>query len=299
MAGQFSFVGWVERLRDPTVRLLLGLIKNSPSHPLWRLLAHPTNFSARTNKGARTTTIAAAVGLALAGSAASAAQVTWDDESCRYTVTFDAKKVDAAALRNTVKLLFDQSPLSPTTQPYLLTPEYAAQADLAKTQRECDEVARTGPAMNLLALPGIEEYRTALLDDARDKCELMTAEIRAVKDAAALRDYKPAAPACTKFIDALEGKAELDRAWRETIEASCRDNASPAACRSRSLREAEAPDGAERKRLLVLNFGWSNCAIRLTRGYTFDKERAAQRTALEKKFKSQFKVKQSRCQNPG
>jgi hypothetical protein len=238
------------------------------------------------------------VGLAVCGPA-SAAQVSWDDETCRNTVTFDSKKVDAAALRNTVKLLFEQSPLSPTTSPYLLTPEDAARADLAAVQRECDEIARIGPAMKLLALPGIEDYRAALLDDTRDRCAFMSAEIRAVKDAAALRDYRPAAPACDRFVDALEGKADLDRTWRDTIDSSCRDNASPARCRNSSLRDGDKPDGQERKRLHVLNYSWSNCTMRLTRGYILNKERAAQRTALEKRFKSQFKIKQSRCQNPG
>lgn len=238
-----------------------------------------------------------AAGLALCGGPASAAQVSWDDEACRNTVTFDAKKVDQTALRNTVKLLFEQSPLSPTTGVYLLTPEFAAQADLAALQKECDEIARTGKGLKLLALPGLEEYRAALLDDTRDTCERLSAEIRAVKEPAALRDYKPAAPACSKFVDALEGKTDLDRTWRETIEASCRNNASPAACRNRSLRDADMPDGPQRKRLQVLNFGWSNCALRLT--YKSGDQRKAQRTALEKKFRSQFKIKQSRCQNPG
>jgi hypothetical protein len=229
-------------------------------------------------------------------SAASAAQVSWDDETCRNTVRFDAKKIDETALRNTVKLLFEQSPLSPTTGVYLLTPEDAAGADLAGLQRECDEIARTGRELKLLALRGIEEYRTGLLDDTRDRCEFMSAEVRAVKDGAALRDYKPAAPACSRFVDALDGKVDLDDVWRETIAASCRNNASPAACRARGLREAEAPDGAQRKRLQILNFGWNNCAMRFTRAWTLDKERAAQRRALAKRFKSQFKIVKSKCQ---
>ena len=37
------------------------------------------------------------------------------------------------------------------------------------------------------------------------------ATMRAIKDGAALRDYKPTLPACAEYFDALGGKTDLDR----------------------------------------------------------------------------------------
>ena len=45
------------------------------------------------------------------------------------------------------------------------------------------------------------------------------------------------------------------------VEASCRQNASPEACRNRDRANVPKPDGIQRERLLVLNFGWNDCAM--------------------------------------
>jgi hypothetical protein len=250
---------------------------------------------------ARVTSIVSAIVLALCGRALGA-QVTWDDGMCQNTVTFDAARVDEEALTNTVHLLFGEmfrrSQLRlPFTDVFMFTPEQAARADLPALQRECAEITRNGRDVKLLALPGIEEYRAALLDATRDVCEFRSAKFRGVKDAAALRDYKPAAQACSGFIDALEGKVDFDRAWRETIEASCQRNAQPDVCRNRHFGEAQKPDGPARQRLFMLGFGWNNCAVQYMSVNVHSKERTAQRMALEDSFKSRFRIRRSDCQH--
>ena len=243
----------------------------------------------------RTGPITLTIILALCGVAA-AAQTGWEDDACDYKVTFDPKKVDATALKGTIDLLFKQQPV--VLGGLYQTPEEAATADLGELQKKCSEAIDSRKSLKLLPLPGIEDYRTAVVEDLRDTCEREVAGMRAVKGEQALRDYKPAVAACSEYIDALEGKSDFERVFRKTNEQSCQNNASPAACRNRAIADGEKPDGAERKRLHVLIFGWSNCAINLATVAAQDQKRKAQLASLAKTFKRQFKVA-AKCENPG
>jgi hypothetical protein len=166
--------------------------------------------------------------LALCGAAA-AAQTGWQDDACDYKVTFDARKIDKAALDGTIDLLFKQQPV--VLGGMYQTPEEAASADLGELQKKCSEALDSRKSLKLLPLPGIEDYRTA-------------------------------------------------------------------ACRNRTIADGQKPDGAERKRLFVLTFGWSNCAVNLPTVAAQDQKRKAQLANLEKAFRRQFKVAR-KCENPG
>jgi len=233
--------------------------------------------------------------LALCG-AAVAAQTGWGDDACDYKVTFDAKKIDKAALEGTIDLLFKQQPV--VLGGMYQTPEEAATADLGELQKKCSDAVDGRKSLKLLPLPGIEDYRTAVVEDLRDTCEREVAGMRAVKGEQALRNYKPAVAACSEYIDALEGKTDFERIFRKTNEQSCQNNASPAACRNRAIAEGQKPDGAERKRLHVLNFGWSNCAVNLPTVAAQDQKRKERQASLAKAFRRQFKVAK-KCENPG
>jgi hypothetical protein len=233
--------------------------------------------------------------LALCGVAV-AAQTGWMDDACDYKVTFDPKKIDKDALQGTIDLLFKQQPV--VLGGMHQTPEEAATADLGKLQKECSEAIDGRKSLKLLALPGIEDYRAAVVENLRDTCEREVAGMRAIKDASALRDYKPAVAACSEYIEALEGKTDFERVLRKTNERTCQNNASPAACRNRIVADGARPDGAERKRLYVLTFGWSNCAVDLPSADAQDQKRKAQLDSLAKAFRRQFKVAK-KCQNPG
>jgi hypothetical protein len=234
------------------------------------------------------------------GGPSRAAQIVWEDEIYNHTITYDATRVDEEALRNTVNLLFGRSEIRPpSTTVFPFTPQEAARADLAKLEAECTEIQRLGRTLKLLPLSGIEEYRAFLLDDAQDLCEKTAASIRGLKDPTALRDYKPALAAYSTYIDALEGRIDFDRMWSETVEAICQRNAQPSACKKWRYDEAQKPDGAEWKRLLVMGFGWNNCAVRFIRVNALRPRRAAMQAMLEKQFKNQFKIVTSKCDNSG
>jgi hypothetical protein len=229
----------------------------------------------------------------IACSPASGEQMSWDDQTCSNKITFDARKIDRGALKGTIDALFKELPHVPTG--LFQTQEEAARADVGKLQRECSEAIERQKGLKLLPLQGLESFRSALVQDTQDSCEFHLATMRAIKDGAALRDYKPALPACSEYVDALDGKTDLDAIWAKTVEASCRQNASPAACQNRDRAEAQKPDGLERKRLLVLNFGWNNCAVGFMRMNALSDARNRMRDAIAKKLKAQFKVRRQ-CQ---
>jgi hypothetical protein len=225
-----------------------------------------------------------------------AAQTGWLDDACDYKVTFDPKKIDKAALEGTIDLLFKLQPSALGGMHH--TPEDAATADLGKLQKECAKAIDSRKSLKLLPLPGLEDYRSAVIDDIRDTCEREVARVRAIKDASALRAYTPALATCSEYIDALEGKTDFEQVFRKTSELTCRDNASPAACRNRIIADGQKPDGTARKRLFLLAFGWSNCAGDNATTRAADDKRKTQLDGLAKAFRRQFKVAK-KCENPG
>ncbi len=230
----------------------------------------------------------------LAAVPASAAQISFEDEACSNRVTYDPKKTDRVQLQGTIALLYDERPF--VTGSIYQTAADLARANVGALQRQCTALTDKRKNLKVLPLPGIEDYRTMLVEDATDTCDLELASMRGMTNASALRDYKPAASVCSEYIDALEGKIDFEQAWNRTVDSNCRDNASPAVCRRRYDTEAKLPDGAVRKRLYMIGFGWNNCAVKLMRINTLEDKRNSMREGLIREFKRRFKVT-SKCQD--
>ncbi|HEY5965026.1 MAG TPA: hypothetical protein VIU42_13500 [Xanthobacteraceae bacterium] len=241
---------------------------------------------------------ALAVALTL-GTSASAARKTlsWDDDACTHRISFDPAKHDEKRLNNSIRLLFARHDLAAPIVPFVADPQAAAKLDLHKYDRQCSDVLKTVRELELAPLQGIEDYRRARTGDIDDTCRFGNAEIRGLRDPSALRDYTRA-PACSHFIDALEGKSDIDKLFRETVLRQCGNNASPQRCRNETLGEAQKPDGKERVRFYLTMYGWNNCAnnnaARIADSKALDKLRAG----LERQFRRMFTVR-SKCENPG
>ncbi|MGJ4950769.1 hypothetical protein [Bradyrhizobium sp. HKCCYLS20291] len=241
----------------------------------------------------------ACLGLAavtLGGVGAEAAERTMSWESgCRFTVRFDPAKQDETRLRNTVHLLFGPSDFdSPGTLP-AFEPKAVAALDPDKIDRTCKAALDAAARLEFIALPGIDDYRRARMAELKDSCDFDLAQTRGFKTPSALRDYQPAA-ACARFVDAIEGKTDLQQMFRQTVDKGCADNASPKACVARYVAESQKPDGQERMRIYLVNFGWTNCAINYNLRNTGEKKMEAMRSALETQFRKMFKVKQDKCE---
>jgi len=238
-----------------------------------------------------------AAGLA-SGNSASAAQksVSWNDEACVHRISFDPAKYDEKRLKHTINLLFEATKFEAPVPPFVGEPKAIAGLDLGKFDQQCSAALKTVREFELLPLTGIEDYRRAKADETEDACRFGNIEIRGYRDPSALREYTRA-PACSHFIDALEGKSDIMKVFRETVAQQCSDNASPQKCRDSTLKEADKPDGKERVRLNLMTFGWSNCANKSTVRYD-SKPLDQMRAGLEKQFRRMFTVR-SKCENPG
>jgi hypothetical protein len=230
--------------------------------------------------------------LACDSSAAAKRTITWEDEMCVNTIEFDDAKHQETALRNTIGLLFATPPVeTPSAEP-VFKPEDVAKLDLDRFSAACADALARVDQVPFLPLPDLKAYWASKVDEIRDMCAFETAKIRAHREPGALREYKPAA-ACSRYVDALEGKTDLAQTWRNTITESCRNNADPKACASRNLADGNGPNGTQWMRLYVLSYGWNNCAVPYVKVNTAKTEGA--RSALQQRFKRLFKVKKQNC----
>ncbi|CCE03264.1 hypothetical protein [Bradyrhizobium sp. STM 3809] len=235
-----------------------------------------------------------ALTLGVAGAGAAERTMSWDS-GCRFSIRFDPAKQDETRLRNTVHLLFGPSDFdSPGTLP-AFDPKAVAALDPDKIDRACKAALDVATRLEFIALPGVDDYRRARVAELKDSCDFELAQTRGFKSPSALRDYQPAA-ACARFVDAIEGKTDLQQMFRQTVDKGCADNASPKACVARYVAEAQKPDGPERMRIHLVNFGWSNCAINYNLRNTGATKMESMRSALETQFRKMFKVKQDKCE---
>jgi hypothetical protein len=208
---------------------------------------------------------------------------TWVSGMCTGTLRYDPKKLDVKALDATTRLLDPEAGFP--IPPQIATPADIAKIDIAAFERECagdlDKLRQT-----TLPIDGIEEYRALRVRHVQDACAFGVALLRGYSDPKALRTYTPASPLCDRFVDPIEGKSDLNSAWKRAVDEGCADNASPQRCKARYEAEAARPDGAARKRLYLTTFGWNNCATNSI-AYNTDAGTTA-RQALQGKLSKAF-----------
>jgi len=208
---------------------------------------------------------------------------TWVEGMCDGTLRYDPKKLDVRALKATTEMLSSDAAFP--LPPQIATPADVAKIDLASFERECavelDKLRQT-----TLPIDGIEEYRALRVRHVQDACAFGLALLRGYSDPKALRTYTPASPLCDRFVDAIEGKSDLDSAWKRAVDKGCADNMSPQRCKARYEAEAARPDGAAYKRLYLTKYDWSNCAINSV-AYNTDAGTTA-RKALQAKLSKTF-----------
>jgi hypothetical protein len=213
---------------------------------------------------------------------------------CSNSLEFDDAKYDETALRNTIGLLFSAAPVETPPADPVFKPEDIEKLDLDRFKAACTNALARAAQVPFIALPELKAYWATKVDEIRDSCAFEIAKIRAHREPGALREYKPAA-ACSRFVDALEGKTDLAQTWRTTIAESCRKNADPKTCTSSNLAKGSGPQGTEWMRLYVLDFGWNNCAVNYLKVNAAKTEPL--RSALQQRFKRLFKIKRANCDN--
>jgi hypothetical protein len=220
--------------------------------------------------------------------------VSWSDDACRYSIKFDPARYDETIVQNTVNLIFGPPDIISPSVTYAPNPEAGRKLDAAQVQAECTGRLRRVRQLRLLPLPGIEQYRRALIEKVQDACRFTTIQIRGRSDPKALREYAPAA-ACAPFVDALEGKTDIMKVFHDALRAQCQRNASPIQCVDREIERSQRPDGMEWVRHFLIGFGWNNCAIKYVTAWNFGGAIAEQRSELERRFNELMPVEKSEC----
>jgi hypothetical protein len=231
------------------------------------------------------------LGVSLAfGYSASAANksISWYDGHCQVSAQFDLSKYPESSITNTTHLLFGSpDPIGPVG-PFRSDPEEYKKFDFDKLKEQCTRSTERIKDLSLIAVPGIEGYRHALIDAVNDACDFETIKIRGFVKPQALHQYQRAA-ACTPLIEPLEGKRDIAAAVRERVEEICKNGPSPDQCRAEQFGNVESPFGKD-ARVFLLEFGWNNCANRYTLRNAEAMKREQMRTKLQENFRRMFKV---------
>jgi hypothetical protein len=222
--------------------------------------------------------------------------LSWSDELCRYTIGIDPKRYDETRVRNTIHLLFGPADFKAPLVVGPVKPQDVAKLDLDRVNKECATALDLANRLAFVPLNGIEDYRRAEIAAIEDACQFETVKIRGFQNSAALREYQPAAAACTRFIDALEGKSDSMATFRQSLEENCSRNASPDQCLGRFLANAQSPNGMDWVRLYLMTFGWSNCANKFTIRSVDAKRLNQLRRGLEAEFRRTFKITKDQCE---
>lgn len=163
-------------------------------------------------------------------------------------------------------------------------------------EQTCKLAKDRAASLPVIALPGIEQFRRLKIEELEDGCWFDTVLNRAeAGETAALREYTPSATACSAYIDALEGKADLRAVWREMTDTKCRAFADPERCRIDARKGHSDPDADKQRRSDVLSFGWNSCSTSYLKKNQWAKKSESMRKALDASFRRRFKIKAFPC----
>ncbi len=145
------------------------------------------------------------------GNSASAAQksVSWNDEACVHRISFDPAKHDEKRLKHTINLLFEPSNFEAPVPPFVGEPKAIAGLDLGKFDQQCSAALKTVREFELASAQ--RHRRLSAGQDRRDRRRMPVRQCRNPRPAqsvgaARIRERRAAA----HFIDALEGKTDID-----------------------------------------------------------------------------------------
>jgi hypothetical protein len=228
------------------------------------------------------------------GVSARAPKIWWEDDECYHNISFDPAKYVDKSLRDAVRLIFGYPTLvEPETQ-RVFQPADLDKLDPKKFESECAGALEVLNDLKPFPLRGMNELLQLKIDERRDSCAFEKTMSLGFRNPSALRDYAPAAAACSQLVDAVEGKTNLPTVFMDELERSCRDNGAPAQCVQREIAHSRLPDGIEWMRIYLIGHRWNNCANAFTRranGKSLERIRAQ----VEKEFRREFKIA-SECQ---
>jgi hypothetical protein len=218
----------------------------------------------------------------------------WANEICRYKLRFDPSKYDADRFKNTIDFVFGGVFLRfPMPSSYMPPKE----GEMAAYKEVCSNYAGKLSSFAMIDLPGLQDYRNLLSLQLQNWCDFWQALMRGGQgDTAALRSFAPSAGQCSIYIDALDGKVDMNEVWRKTVIATYAKNYKPKACEAEHFAAEGKPDAAQSIRSDVLGYGWQNCSV--SHSPTLDalrKKAASLERLLQQRIRARFRMVRSQC----
>jgi hypothetical protein len=205
---------------------------------------------------------------------------------CSYAIRYPSDQEDQ--VKGTIELLAEWQGIVDT--PMVSKPDDISKVDASTIDSICAKQLHSISRLLLLPLNGVDDYRRMLMAEINAQCRWEKLIVAGHRNPAALREH-PGTAACSIYVDALEGKANLDTVFNELGPHVCRNNASPQRCLANWQQKGS--DTAQ-KRIEVQSFGWQNCVVGLNLGPPqHDSEK--KRLALFDRFLKQYRVKKIGC----
>jgi hypothetical protein len=219
-------------------------------------------------------------------------KLTLQGEVCDYVLTYDPAKADKAQITNTFEMLVMPSWAMTFGVGVFEAKDIEAASTPDEINRQCAASREKIKSLKLLPDKMFETRRQTILAQLEDSCSYHKTLLAGYTDPSALRQYKPAAKTCARFVDALEGKTDLNAMFETVLQESCKDNADTASCLARGRKKSG--NTAEMK-VDVQGYGWNNCAIDFM--LINAPQEQTERQKLSDVFLKRFKAKQDTCEN--
>jgi hypothetical protein len=218
-------------------------------------------------------------------------KLTLQGEVCEIVLTYDPAKADKARITDTFAMLV-MPPWAMTFGVGVFEAKDIGNADPGEITRQCADSIAKVKSLKLLPDKVYEKRRQTILAQLEDSCSYHQTLLAGYTNPSALRAYKPASQSCARFVDALEGKTDLNAMFETVLQESCKDNADTASCLARGRKKSG--NTAEMK-VDVQGYGWNNCAINFL--LINAPQEQQERQKLSEGFLQRFKAEQMECEN--
>jgi hypothetical protein len=210
-----------------------------------------------------------------------------DEGLCSYEIAFRTEQHPERDVRGTIELLTE--PLHYVDTPIVAKPDDIDKIDTSKFDAACANRISTIARLPTVPLNGIEVYRRSIMEEINDTCRFNKIRLIAYRDPSVLRQYEATA-ACSIFVDALEGKADLFSISNQIALKQCNQNANTQRCLEEHNKDLS---DTARIRLYVLDFGWNNCVVPFLKANTM--KNSDKRNRLFLQFLAQYRVRRIFC----
>jgi hypothetical protein len=218
-------------------------------------------------------------------------KLTLQGEVCEIVLTYDPAKADKARITDTFEMLVMPS-WAMTFGAGVFEAKDIATVDPQEITRQCAASMDRVTSLKLLPDKIYEKRRQTILAQLEDSCNYHKTLLAGYTNPSALRTYTPASQSCQRFVDALEGKTDLNTMFETVLQESCKDNVDTAACLARGRKKSG--NTAEMK-VDVQGYGWNNCAINFM--LLNAPQEQQERQSLSEAFLKRFKADQVDCEN--